>query len=206
MRAIRGLARQSWRSPSKESGGPTEQASKRRCGNGSSRSPTRTNGAASRMPKSVSRHPEDWDRSLSFGGQAFFVVGPASNASRPARRFPRPAPGRPGDQFQRLRIEVVTNGCARQSSSVTSSCWRRQPMPARHGEASEARHILNWIVGDEWGRPFRDPRANPAWSRSRWRSGTPFRCEGQTPEVIDPQGSQVSTCRPSTWLRCARRS
>ena len=39
----------------------------------------------------VSADPDDPHFSLSFGGEAFFVVGLHPKASRPARRFPRPA-------------------------------------------------------------------------------------------------------------------
>ena len=44
-----------------------------------------------RPDPSVSSNPAEPDFSLSFGGRAFFVVGLHPNASRPARRFPRPS-------------------------------------------------------------------------------------------------------------------
>jgi FPC/CPF motif-containing protein YcgG len=52
----------------------------------------------------VSHTPEDPHFSLSFGGEAFFVVGLHPAASRPARRFARPAlVFNLHDQFERLR-------------------------------------------------------------------------------------------------------
>lgn len=52
----------------------------------------------------VSADPENPHFSLSFGGQAFFVVGLHPAASRPARRFERPAlVFNLHDQFEQLR-------------------------------------------------------------------------------------------------------
>jgi uncharacterized protein len=52
----------------------------------------------------VSADPSDAHFSLSFGGEAFFVIGLHPNASRPARRFARPAMVfNLHDQFEQLR-------------------------------------------------------------------------------------------------------
>ena len=54
----------------------------------------------------VSADPDDPHFSLSFGGEAFFVVGLHPNASRPARRFKAPVlVFNLHDQFERLRAE-----------------------------------------------------------------------------------------------------
>ena len=52
----------------------------------------------------VSHDPANPHFSLSFGGEAFFIVGLHPKASRPARRFERPAlVFNLHDQFERLR-------------------------------------------------------------------------------------------------------
>jgi FPC/CPF motif-containing protein YcgG len=56
--------------------------------------------------KKVSSDPDNPHFSLSFGGEAFFVVGLHSSASRPARRFAQPTLiFNLHDQFERLRAE-----------------------------------------------------------------------------------------------------
>ena len=56
--------------------------------------------------KRVSPDPEDPHFSLSFGGEAFFVVGMHPRASRPARRFDRPVlVFNLHDQFEKLRAQ-----------------------------------------------------------------------------------------------------
>lgn len=56
------------------------------------------------VDRRVSSDPDDPHFSLSFGGEAFFVVGLHPNASRPARRFSRPAMiFNLHDQFEELR-------------------------------------------------------------------------------------------------------
>lgn len=98
--------------------------------------------------------------SLSFGGEAFFVVGLHPRASRPARRFSRPVlVFNLHDQFEQLRAEGryermrerILDRDAKLAGSIN-------PMLARHGEASEAAQYSGRLVGDEWVCPFRDPR------------------------------------------------
>ena len=109
----------------------------------------------------VSSDPEDPHFSLSFGGEAFFVVGLHPNASRPARRFPRPVlVFNLHDQFERLRdegrYERMREAILERDIKLAGDV---NPMLARHGEASEARQYSGRIVDDDWECPFRDPRA-----------------------------------------------
>src|SRR5688572_10896936 len=111
--------------------------------------------------RSVSADPADSHFSLSFGGAAFFVVGLHPNASRPARRFPRPTlVFNLHDQFERLRgegrYERMRETIIKRDVELAGTV---NPMLARHGEASEARQYSGRLVGDDWQCPFRDPRA-----------------------------------------------
>jgi FPC/CPF motif-containing protein YcgG len=109
----------------------------------------------------VSPDPEDPHFSLSFGGEAFFVVGLHPNASRAARRFPRPTlVFNLHDQFERLRAEGryerMREKILERDVALAGSI---NPMLARHGEASEARQYSGRAVDAAWQCPFRDPRA-----------------------------------------------
>jgi len=109
----------------------------------------------------VSPDPDDPHFSLSFGGEAFFVVGLHPNASRPARRFPTPTLiFNLHDQFERLRQEDRYERMrARILDRDRALAGKINPMLARHGEVSEARQYSGRIVGADWRCPFRDPRA-----------------------------------------------
>lgn len=112
----------------------------------------------------VSADPADPHFSLSFGGEAFFVVGLHPNASRPARRFPRPtlvfnlhaqfATLREEGKYERMRDKIIARDVALAGT--------HNPMLARHGEASEARQYSGRMVEEGWRCPFRDKRANAA--------------------------------------------
>lgn len=112
----------------------------------------------------VSADPRDPHFSLSFGGEAFFVVGLHPNASRPARRFPRPTlvfnlhaqfeQLREQGKYERMREKIL----ARDVDLAGSV----NPMLARHGEASEARQYSGREVDESWRCPFRDKRASEA--------------------------------------------
>jgi FPC/CPF motif-containing protein YcgG len=111
--------------------------------------------------RTVSPNPSDPHFSLSFGGAAFFVVGLHPNASRPARRFPRPTlVFNLHDQFERLReegrYERMRAKIIERDIELAGSA---NPMLARHGQASEARQYSGRLVGGDWQCPFRDPRA-----------------------------------------------
>lgn len=104
----------------------------------------------------VSNDPVDSHFSLSFGGEAFFVVGLHPHASRPARRFSRPTlVFNLHDQFETLRAdgryEPMREAIMVRDEAVAGS---RNPMLARHGEASEARQYSGRAVDPSWRCPF----------------------------------------------------
>ena len=109
----------------------------------------------------VSDDPDDPHFSLSFAGEGFFVVGLHPHASRPARRFPRPAlVFNLHDQFERLRAEgryeklrasIIDRDVALAGSA--------NPMLARHGTASEARQYSGRAVDEGWRCPFAGRRS-----------------------------------------------
>jgi len=104
----------------------------------------------------VSADPANPHFSLSFGGEAFFIVGLHPHASRPARRFERPAlVFNLHDQFERLRAEGRYEGM-REKILVRDEALAgsRNPMLARHGEASEARQYSGRVVDSDWQCPF----------------------------------------------------
>jgi FPC/CPF motif-containing protein YcgG len=112
----------------------------------------------------VSPDPSDSHFSLSFGGEAFFVVGLHPNASRPARRFPRPTlVFNLHAQFEQLReegrYERMREKILERDEQLAGSI---NPMLARHGEASEARQYSGRAVDGDWSCPFRDKRATDA--------------------------------------------
>lgn len=108
----------------------------------------------------VSPDPDDPHFSLSFGGEAFFVVGLHPNASRPARRFANPTlVFNLHDQFERLREEGRYDRMReRILDRDRALAGEVNPMLARHGEISEARQYSGRQVGPDWECPFKDPR------------------------------------------------
>ena len=129
----------------------TNRPSRRCCGIASSRCPTRTSGAASAMTPRVSADPDNPHFSLSFGGEAFFVVGLHPDASRPARRFARPTMVfNLHDQFETLaRATASTRGCARRSWSAT----RRSPARATRCSPATARRARRASIAAAWSSP-----------------------------------------------------
>ncbi len=105
----------------------------------------------------VSQDPSDPHFSLSFGSQAFFVVGLNPHASRPARRFRTPAlVFNLHDQFEQLReagkyLGMRDKIIARDVAIAGSS----NPMLAMHGEVSEAKQYSGRAVANDWKCPFR---------------------------------------------------
>ena len=104
----------------------------------------------------VGSHPDDPHFSLSFGGEAFFIVGLHPNASRKARCFEAPTlVFNLHDQFEQLRADGryhkmrdrIVERDLRFSGSVN-------PMLATHGEASEARQYSGRAVDNAWVCPF----------------------------------------------------
>lgn len=110
----------------------------------------------------VSADPSDPHFSLSFGGEAFFVVGLHPGASRPARRFPRPTlVFNLHAQFEQLRedgrYERMRTIILERDEELARSL---NPMLARHGEVSEGRQYSGRALADDWAYPFHDKRAS----------------------------------------------
>lgn len=108
----------------------------------------------------ISSDPGDPHFSLSFGGQAYFVVGMHPNASRAARRAQYPTMVfNLHDQFERLRAEQryekLRSAILARDVKLDGSI---NPMLARHGDVSEARQYSGRAVNDDWQCPFKDPR------------------------------------------------
>ena len=107
----------------------------------------------------VSRDPDDPHFSLSFGGEAFFVVGLHPNASRPARRFEHPAMVfnlhdqfellRKQDRYEKLRATILDRDI-----KLAGDVNR---LLARHGTISEARQYSGRAVPEGWACPFGRP-------------------------------------------------
>lgn len=104
----------------------------------------------------VSADPDDPHFSLSFGGEAFFVVGLHPGASRPARRFERPAlVFNLHDQFEQLRAsglyEKLRGTILDRDIKLAGDI---NPMLARHGTISEARQYSGRAVDNAWKCPM----------------------------------------------------
>lgn len=106
--------------------------------------------------KAVDHDPQSPHFSLSIGGEPFFVIGLHPNASRPARRFEKPALVFNSHlQFEKLRAdgrfdkmkEIIRKRDAALAGSIN-------PMLNDHGEASEARQYSGRAVDPEWKCPF----------------------------------------------------
>jgi len=104
----------------------------------------------------VAHDPEDPHFAMSFGGEAFFVVGLHPQASRPARRFDTPAMVfNLHDQFETLRAEgrydklraVIIDRDEAVAGSIN-------PMLADHGSVSAARQYSGRAVGADWRCPY----------------------------------------------------
>lgn len=104
----------------------------------------------------VSSDPEDPHFSLSFGEEAFFIVGLHPNSSRLARRFQAPAlVFNLHDQFEQLRdqnrYEKMRSTILQRDEAYSGSL---NPMLARHGDTSEARQYSGREVEETWQCPF----------------------------------------------------
>lgn len=108
----------------------------------------------------VSHDPDDPHFSLSFGGEAFFVVGLHPHASRPARRFKHPTMVfnlhaqfemlREQNRYEKLRSAILDRDI--------KLAGDLNPMLARHGTISEARQYSGRAVTEEWACPFSSPK------------------------------------------------
>jgi FPC/CPF motif-containing protein YcgG len=104
----------------------------------------------------VTHDPDDPHFALSFGGEAFFVVGLHPRASRPARRFSHPAMVfNLHDQFEQLR---ATGRYDRLRETISARdialAGSANPMLAPHGAASAARQYSGRAVEAGWTCPF----------------------------------------------------
>ena len=111
---------------------------------------------------SVSSDPENPHFSLSFGGQAYFVIGMHPNASRTARRTPYPTLiFNLHDQFERLReeqrYERMREAILARDVKLDGSV---NPMLSRYGQTSEARQYSGRQVEPDWRCPFSGREAN----------------------------------------------
>ena len=112
----------------------------------------------------VSADPAADNFGLSFGGEAFFIVGLHPRASRKARRFRRPAlVFNLHDQFERLRESGKYEGM-REKILQRDRNWSGSvnPMLAAHGTISEARQYSGRVVSDNWICPFQPRTGNTA--------------------------------------------
>ena len=104
----------------------------------------------------VKADPDSPHFSLSFGGEAFFIVGLHPGASRPARRFSSPAMVfNLHSQFEQLRAEgrydKLRDSILERDEVLAGS---RNPMLAQHGEVSEARQYSGRSVDAGWRCPL----------------------------------------------------
>jgi FPC/CPF motif-containing protein YcgG len=110
----------------------------------------------------VSADPKDPHFSLSFGGEAFFVIGLHPNSSRPARRFAYPVlVFNLHDQFEQLReqgtYEKMRETILARDEKLAGDI---NPMLATYGESSEARQYSGRQVAEDWQCPFQDRRSS----------------------------------------------
>jgi len=130
--------------------------------------------------ETVSSDPENPHFSLSFGGEAFFVVGLHPNASRPARRFAQPTlVFNLHDQFERLRAEGRYE-TMREKILVRDEALAgtRNPMLSRHGETSEARQYSGRPVTDSWACPFAYRGKKTGAPTTKTKADPPFKADG----------------------------
>lgn len=154
----------------------------------------------------VSADPSDPHFSLSFAGEAFFVVGLHPQASRPARRFGSPVLiFNMHAQFEQLRAEGKYEGLReailQRDQRLAGSV---NPMLQRFGENSEARQYSGRSVSGDWRCPFvaggeaidlgmgRETATSDTIEIAP-RTGTAFYLSrGDRLTVIDPLGEQVA--------------
>lgn len=104
----------------------------------------------------VAHDPEDPHFAMSFGGEAFFVVGLHPKSSRPARRFETPAMVfNLHDQFEQLRVagryDKLRGAILDRDLALAGT---PNPMLSQHGTKSAARQYSGRAVSDSWQCPF----------------------------------------------------
>lgn len=105
----------------------------------------------------VEKDPESSHFSMSIGGVAYFVIGMHPGASRPARRFHRPAlVFNLHDQFERLRadgrFDVMKRVVRERDVAIAGSI---NPMIGDFGKRGEAAQYSGRHVGQDWRCPLR---------------------------------------------------
>ena len=116
----------------------------------------------------VTADPDSPHFSLSFGGEAFFIVGLHPRASRPARRFSSPVMVfNLHNQFEQLRAqgryEKRRDAILQRDEVLAGS---RNPMLSQHGEVSEARQYSGRLVDAGWRCPLQ-PRMDVGHTMTR---------------------------------------
>ncbi|WP_322990818.1 guanitoxin biosynthesis heme-dependent pre-guanitoxin N-hydroxylase GntA [Hoeflea sp.] len=106
--------------------------------------------------EAVDHDPQSPHFSLSIGGEPFFVIGLHPHASRPARRFEKPAlVFNSHMQFEKLRadgrFDKMKDIIRKRDAALAGTI---NPMLNDHGEASEARQYSGRAVDPEWKCPF----------------------------------------------------
>lgn len=111
----------------------------------------------------VAHDPNHPEFSLSFGGEAFFIIGLHPQASRPARRFVRPTMVfnlhdqfeslREANQYEKLRASILDRD--------VKIAGNVNPMLAKHGEVSAARQYSGRAVESGWKCPYQRAGAHP---------------------------------------------
>ena len=106
----------------------------------------------------VSSDPTNPHFAMSFGGEAFFVIGLHPRASRPARRFDYPTlVFNLHDQFERLRAEGMYQKLSEKIlDRDVALAGFANPMLAEYGTISAARQYSGREVADDWRCPFAD--------------------------------------------------
>ncbi|MDZ7603589.1 MAG: guanitoxin biosynthesis heme-dependent pre-guanitoxin N-hydroxylase GntA [Hoeflea sp.] len=117
----------------------------------------------------VNADPDSPHFSLSIGGEPFFVIGLHPHASRPARRFEKPALVFNSHlQFEKLRAdgrfekmkEIIRTRDAALAGDIN-------PMLDDHGDASEARQYSGRAVDEDWKCPFAPQDVVPGKEKTR---------------------------------------
>ena len=113
--------------------------------------------AGSPWAEDISPDPASPHFSVSFCGEAYFVIGLHPNASRPARRFRYPTLiFNSHAQFDRLRedgrFDIMKQIIRKNEVAATGTI---NPMLSDYGEASEARQYSGRKVEADWACPFR---------------------------------------------------
>lgn len=111
----------------------------------------------------VAHDPNHPEFSVSFGGEAFFIVGLHPQASRTARRFVRPTMiFNLHDQFEMLReanqYEKLRGSILDRDLKIAGTM---NPMLAKHGEVSAARQYSGRAVESGWKCPYQRAGAHP---------------------------------------------